>query len=69
MPKIELKVTHTHAGTVYPAGHVIEVDEHTSRWLIERGVGKPVDDSPVVQEAAVGTATVAETQSQRKAKE
>lgn len=69
MPKIELKVTHTHAGTVYPAGHVIEVDEHTARWLIDHRVGEPVTTSPVVQETAVGTATVPETQSQRKAKE
>lgn len=69
MPKIELKSVHTHAGAVYPAGQVIEVDEHTARWLIERGVGKPVADSPVVQETTVGTATVPETQSQRKAKE
>lgn len=42
MPKIELKVTHTHAGVVYPAGHVIDVDEHAARWIIERGIGVPV---------------------------
>lgn len=53
MPRIELKVTHTHAGTVYPAGDVIEVDEHTARWLIDHRVGEPVTAStaPVPEEA------------------
>ena len=69
MFRIELLKTHTYANEVHFAGHVIEVDEISARWLIERGVGKPVDDSPVVQETAVGTATVPESQSQRKAKE
>jgi hypothetical protein len=45
MPKIALKVTHTHAGVVYPVGHVIEVDEHTARWLIARKVGEPATPS------------------------
>jgi|GEM_PF-4863307 len=53
MPKIELKVTHTHAGAVYAAGHVLEVDEHTARWLVERGIGTPVvKTSPPVPEDA-----------------
>lgn len=69
MFRIKLLKTHTHANEVHFAGHVIEVDDISARWLIERGVGKPVDDSPVVQATAVGTATVPETQFQRKAKE
>jgi hypothetical protein len=48
---------------------VIDVDEITARWLIEKGVGKPVDDSPAVKETAVGTAAIPETQSKRQAKE
>lgn len=69
MPKLKLEVTHTHAGVVYPAGRVIEVDEHTARWLIERGAGKPVDDAQTVQETAVGTAVLPEPRFKRKAKE
>lgn len=68
MHKIALLKTHTHANRVYFAGHVIEVDEHTARWLIERGVGKPADAaSPPQEGAAAGTAP--ETNHQRKAKE
>lgn len=40
MHKIELLKTHTHANEVHFAGSVIEVDETTATWLIERGVGK-----------------------------
>ena len=69
MHRIELLTTHTHANEVHFAGHVIDVDEITARWLIEKGVGKPVDDSQGVQETAVDTAVIPETQSQRKAKE
>ncbi len=39
MPKLRLKVTHTHAGVAYPSGHVIEVDDHTARWLIDQQIG------------------------------
>lgn len=46
MPKIELKVIHTHAGAVYPAGSVIDVDEHAARWLIERGIGARIGVTP-----------------------
>jgi hypothetical protein len=42
MPKLRLKVTHTHAGVAYPAGHVLEVDDYTARWLVERDIGVPV---------------------------
>lgn len=38
MPHVRLNVTHTHAGVAYPAGHRIAVDEHTARWLSERGI-------------------------------
>ncbi|WP_127476558.1 DUF7210 family protein [Sulfurivermis fontis] len=42
MPKLKLKVTHTHAGVAYPAGHVIDVDEHTARWMIDHQIGEMV---------------------------
>lgn len=41
MPKLRLKVTHTHGGVAYPPGHVIDVDDHTARWLTERDIGTP----------------------------
>ncbi len=46
MPKLRLKVTHTHAGKAYPAGYLIEVDAHTARWLIERDIGIPAGNDP-----------------------
>jgi hypothetical protein len=68
MHKIVLLKTHTHANRAYFAGHVIEVDDHTARWLIERGVGRLADAaSPPQEDAAAGTAP--ETKPQRKAKE
>lgn len=54
MPRIELKVTHTHAGAVYPPGHVLEVDEPTARWLIERRVGRLVETAEA-QAGPIGT--------------
>jgi hypothetical protein len=39
MPTIRLNVTHTHAGIAYPAGTVIDVDDYTSRWLIDHQIG------------------------------
>ena len=41
MPKLKLKVTHTHAGVAYPAGHVIDVDDHTARWLADHSIAEP----------------------------
>ena len=41
MPKLKLKVTHTHAGVAYPAGHVIAVDDRTARWLTDHEIGEP----------------------------
>ena len=67
MHRIELLMTHTHAKEVHFAGHVIDVDEITARWLIEKGVGKPADDSQAVQETAA--AVIPEIQSHRKEKE
>jgi len=69
MPKIKLNFTHTHAGVVYPAGHVIDVDGHTAHWIIKNGVGKIVNDSQAVQETAAGAADILETKPKRKAKE
>lgn len=45
MTKVLLKVTHTHAGTVYQAGSVIEVDDYAARWIISRGLGEVFDES------------------------
>lgn len=42
MPKLKLKVTHTHDGVAYPAGHVLDVDEHTASWLTGRHIAEPV---------------------------
>lgn len=54
MPKLRLKVTHTHAGVAYPPGHVIDVDDHTARWLIERDIGVPANSDVLpVPEAPV----------------
>ena len=47
MPKLRLKVTHTHSGVAYPPGHVIDVDDHTARWLTERDIGTPASSDPV----------------------
>ena len=40
MPKLRLKVTHTHGGVAYSPGHVIDVDDHTARWLIDQKIGE-----------------------------
>lgn len=73
MHKIKLNATHTHAGEVHFAGHVIEVDETTAMWLIELGVGKPADgdvDTPdIVSDNQDETSVPPETKPQRKAKE
>ncbi len=45
MTRIALLHTHTHRNAVYPPGSLITVDETTARWLIERGIGKPVAES------------------------
>ncbi len=62
MPKLRLKVTHTHGGVAYPPGHVIDVDDHTARWLIdqkigERDIGTPAnsDVMPVPEAATART--------------
>ena len=44
MPTLRLKVTHTHAGVAYPAGHDLDVDEHTARWLIAHQVAEAATD-------------------------
>ena len=47
MPKLRLKVTHTHGGVAYPPGYVIDVDDHTARWLTERDIGTPASSDPL----------------------
>ena len=60
MPKLKLKVTHTHAGVAYPAGHVIDVDDHTARWLTDHQIGEPAshrpEPAPAAPDASVKTA-------------
>lgn len=60
MPKLKLKVTHTHAGVAYPAGHVIDVDDHTARWLIDHSIAEPTanrpEPAPDAADASVKTA-------------
>jgi len=46
MPKLKLKVTHTHAGVAYPAGHIIDVDDHTARWLTDHSIAEPATNRP-----------------------
>ena len=53
MPKLRLKVTHTHGGVAYPPGHVIDVDDHTARWLTERDIGTPASSDPLPVAAPV----------------
>lgn len=40
--KVELLKNHTHAGTDYPVGAVIEVEPDQAEWLIAIGAAKPV---------------------------
>lgn len=42
---LELIKPHTHAGVLYAAGSRLDVDEATTRWLIEHGVAKPTEAS------------------------
>ncbi len=46
MPKLRLKVTHTHGGVAYPPGHVIDVDDHNARWLIDQKIGERAIGTP-----------------------
>lgn len=38
--KIELLKPHTHAGTSYPPGAVIALDDDLARWLVDTGVAR-----------------------------
>jgi len=55
MYRIKLLKTHTHAGEVYFANSVLEVDEMTANWLIQHGVGKAAEET--MDTAAVESAT------------
>jgi hypothetical protein len=72
MYRIKLLKTHTHANEVHFAGSMIEVDEATATWLIERGVGKfavRVDDTAPQAPAATRAEAPPKTRPQRKTKE
>lgn len=38
--KVELLAEHTHAGQVYPSGHVLDLPEPQALWLIDIGAAK-----------------------------
>lgn len=40
---VELLKPHTHAGRLYTVGDRLDLGEATARWLIERGVARPLD--------------------------
>lgn len=69
MPKLRLKVTHTHAGVAYPPGHVIDVDDHTARWLTERDIGTPATSDPMPAAEPNDTVEPAKTRSAKTPKE
>lgn len=41
--RIELLLPHTHAGMRHDAGEVLDLDQSSARWLIERGVARAMD--------------------------
>lgn len=43
MPALQLTAPHTHAGVRYPAGHVLDVDARTARWLLDQRIVVPLD--------------------------
>ena len=55
MPKLRLKVTHTHGGVAYSPGHVIDVDNHTARWLIDQYIGEIDIDTPASSDPVPAT--------------
>ena len=60
MCKLRLKVTHTHGGVTYSPGHVIDVDDHTARWLTDHSIAEPAshrpEPAPDAPDASVKTA-------------
>ena len=69
MPRLRLKVTHTHAGVAYPPGHVIDVDEHTARWLTERDIGTSASSDSVQAVESIEPVEPAKTRSAKTPKE
>lgn len=47
--RIELLKTHTHAGVPHAPGDIIDLDETSAHWLVDRGVAKPADLQPQAQ--------------------
>jgi len=39
---LEFLQPHTHAGVLHAAGTALEIPDATARWLIDRGVARPV---------------------------
>ncbi len=66
MYRIKLLKTHTHAGQVHFAGSVLEVDEMTASWLIQRGVGLAAEEAT---STTVNNTATARTKPNRKMKE
>lgn len=38
--KVQLQADHTHAGRLYPRGHVLDLPDERARWLIGLGAAK-----------------------------
>lgn len=43
--KIKLHKPHTHAGCDYLSGDVIECDAPAAQWLIDHGIGQPLEQA------------------------
>jgi hypothetical protein len=48
MIPIKLLKAHTHAGTEYPAGAIINVEQDTADYLVQYGIGAVVDQKDTV---------------------
>lgn len=60
MPALQLTAPHTHAGVRYPAGHVLDVDARTARWLLDQGIAIALDP-PAEPPSAATTVSVRPT--------
>lgn len=43
--KVKLLKTHCHAGKLYLAGDILEVEPHTAHWLVEHGVAEHIKET------------------------
>lgn len=45
--QVELLKPHTHAGTAYPPGAVIALDEDLTKWLVDAGIARATTDHQI----------------------